>query len=147
MNRSKIFIAEDDPDILTMSVDFFERKGHKVFFEKTIDSARKTLQTGGPDFDVIVLDLSLDNEYCFSLIRSGRELAPYARIILISGEPGIERDVRKLLRENVVDGFLAKPFGLRELLSEVEKPNYGRTDLKSTELMGEANTISSFKRV
>ena len=112
----KIFIVEDDPDIVLALTTILEDEGYAVV---TMNSGRHLFETmsrsGLPD--LILLDMLLSGQ-------DGREIArqlkgdPATRdipILMLSAYPTIEQEAKAA----GADSFLAKPFELDDLLAQV----------------------------
>jgi CheY-like chemotaxis protein len=114
--RKKILIADDDPAILEVLTLFLEEVGYEV--ETRHDG--HTLQAFEHSYpDLLLLDIWMSG-------RNGRDLCRFLKsqeetrhlpILLVSAN----RDMERIAREAGADDFIAKPFGLDELLEKIER--------------------------
>lgn len=107
----------DDEESILVPLEFLLRKaGHEVALAKTGAEALRLLEEG--PFDLLILDLMLPDLDGFALL----ERLPQGRRpkVLVLTARGREADRAKALALGA-EAFLAKPFGIGELLAQVEK--------------------------
>lgn len=116
MNRgTKILVADDDRAILEAVTMILELEGYTV--ETTHNGAEvKALCKHSPD--LLLLDIGMSGydgkEICLAL-KSSKETA-HIQVVIISAN----KDIIKISQEAGADGFLAKPFEMKELLKTVK---------------------------
>jgi len=71
-------------------------------------------------FDLVFLDIRLGDQDGVVVFRKLRELLPAVPVIFLSGDPNIELIWRKC-REEGADGFIKKPFDIREIENVVNR--------------------------
>lgn len=113
---SRILIIDDEKELVMLLEDELRNRGHKVFTaydgSKGIELAKKH-----PEPDLILLDIMMPGINGFEVCRAIREdvLCP---ILFLSAKQS-EADKIKGLNLGG-DDYIAKPFGLRELMARVE---------------------------
>ena len=116
-SQKKIFVIDDDPDIIDFLHDFLEMQGYTPSVSTKADYL-ETLQDGLLP-DLIVLDVFLSG-------KDGREIVRYLKkqektrqipVIMVSAHPSAEEAARAAGAED----FLAKPFELDELLLKIQR--------------------------
>ena len=116
MSRGKILLVEDDPAILAGLREKLTLEGYEVVIAEDGEEALDRLEDGPPD--LVLLDLMLPKRDGFTVLKSIRK--QYATLpVLILSAKGLEDEKVAGLRAGA-DDYLAKPFGLRELLARVE---------------------------
>jgi len=118
LSPSVILLVDDDPDFRLLTRTFLEHEGYSVFSSGDAERAMQIFRSV-PQIDLLVTDLYMQG-------RSGMELAGELKairnevpVLLISGGMLEEEQEAGLQREGW--SFLAKPFGLPELLAAVHR--------------------------
>jgi DNA-binding response OmpR family regulator len=113
--QKKIVIVDDDIDILEALQAMLEDEGYNVVTTEKGEEVEKLSQLEHPD--LILLDMLLSG-------NDGREIARQLRsqestrnipILMLSAHPTAEKDIQTF----EVNGFLAKPFEMEDLLAKV----------------------------
>ena len=114
MNRPRILLVEDEPDIRRFVRMALEREGMAVFEAGNVWDARIAAATRQPQ--VVVLDLGLPDGdgKDFILDLRGWSSAP---VLVLSAREHEQEKVAAL--EAGADDYLAKPFGVAELIARV----------------------------
>ncbi|MDC0067203.1 response regulator [Gammaproteobacteria bacterium] len=118
MNRNKIVVIEDEPDILEIVSYNLKREGYSVVGVDRGDAALNIIRNESPN--LIILDLMLPGMDGLSICQQMKS-DPILRdipIIIVSAK-GEESDIVIGL-ELGADDYLAKPFSPRELLARVK---------------------------
>lgn len=118
MNRSKIVVIEDEPDIIEVVSYNLKREGYAVIPVTRGDEGLNTVRSESPQ--LVILDLMLPGLDGLSICQQMKS-DPMVRdipIIMVSAK-GEESDVVIGL-ELGADDYLAKPFSPRELLARVK---------------------------
>lgn len=117
MNRRKILVVDDDPDILEIIGMILEEEGFEVELMKTGKDIFEHIYNFRPD--LIILDVMLGNmdgrEICNSIKSTSNTL--HIPVIMISASHDISEFRKKNCRP---DDFLEKPFDLFKLIHKVE---------------------------
>lgn len=119
MGQKKIFVVDDQEEILSLLKDFLTGHGFNVTTSKepkTVVNRIKSLQP-----DLILLDLLMPALGGFDIceILNSDPQTRGIPIIVMSGLNDLV-DIKKAYKLGIV-GYLAKPFALEELLREVNK--------------------------
>ncbi len=112
----RILIIEDDPSMLRGLKDSFEDAGFSVATACTGPAGADLARTFRPH--LILLDLMLPLRNGFEVCREIREQDRSVPILILTArdeEPDIVRGL-----EAGADGYVTKPFGIRELLARAE---------------------------
>lgn len=114
--QASILVLEDNTEVRQVIVEALRDEGATVVAANNLRTARAMLIESGP-FDVLVLDVRLPDGDGRSLCADLRQSGCDTPVILLSG---LDHE------DDIVDGFsagaddyLAKPFGLGELVARV----------------------------
>jgi DNA-binding response OmpR family regulator len=111
-------IAVIDEDVIVrdfiVSTLMYSVNREILTFDNGFDAWISFEESGFPD--VIIADVSLQKIDGFALVPKVKETSPRTVVVLFSDLPGNETKAR----EQGVDAFLAKPFGVNELFSLVQ---------------------------
>lgn len=112
----KILVVEDEEALRAGLVDLLEGAGHNVeAVEDGLVAAERALD---PSFELVLLDLMLPGLDGIEVCRRVRELRPSLPILMLTARGAEDDRVRGL--EAGADDYVAKPFGIRELLARVD---------------------------
>jgi len=112
----KILVVEDEEALRAGLTDLLEGAGHIVeAVEDGLVAAERALD---PAFELVLLDLMLPGLDGLEVCRRVRELRPGLPILMLTARGAEDDKVRGL--EAGADDYLAKPFGVRELLARVD---------------------------
>ena len=108
-----VLITEDDPDVLTVSVETLRMLGYEVYSAANAAEAMTILRRDVP-IDVLFTDVVMpDGVNGIDLVREARRLRPEIRVLLCSGysRDGIQTDE--------MTTFLGKPYLIADLAREL----------------------------
>jgi len=117
INNKLVLVVDDDTSILEVIRIILEDGGYEVHTAKDINEAKNKLSTCSPN--LVLLDIWLsggDGGKIAEMVRGNRKTCSIP-IIMISAH----NDGRAIALKSKVDGFLAKPFDMNDLLSVVKK--------------------------
>ncbi len=114
--RARILIVEDDPAILAGLTEKLRREGHDVIAAEDGEEARTRI--ADEPLDLVVLDLMLPKLDGLSVLRWLRKKTATLPVLILSAK-GLEEEKVEGLRAGA-DDYLAKPFGLKELMARVD---------------------------
>ena len=130
-----VLIVDDDPDVKQMISAYFAE--HNLLTFPASNGIELERQIAMNDPSLILLDLKLNGENGLDLLRSLRSRSDIP-VIIITGRH-IEEIDRAIGLELGADDYVAKPFGLRELLARVRavlrRPRRQRQIEQRTELV------------
>ena len=117
MSRPRILVAEDDRHIRQGLVDALESEGYAVDAAADGDQA-KALLKANPPYDLALLDVMMPGADGYALCQSIRQHDARIGIIFVTAKG---QEIDKVLGLKLgADDYVAKPFGLSELLARVE---------------------------
>jgi CheY-like chemotaxis protein len=118
LSPSVILLVDDDPDVRLLTRTFLEHEGYSVFSSGDAERAVQIFRSV-PQIDLLVTDLYMPGWSGLELARELKEIRSEVPVLLISGGVLEERQEAGLRDEGW--SFLAKPFGLPELLATVHR--------------------------
>ncbi len=111
----RVLVVEDDSQVAAVVCSAVRRGGHQVEHLPDGSAAWRRLETGWPDYDLLLFDINMPGLDGIELSARTRAAGCTAPIIVVSGRlTSIELDA---LKQAGVDRVLAKPFGMDELLA------------------------------
>ncbi len=115
-----ILLVDDDKAVVDMIAQFLEFKGFTVTKETDVQSALSALTKYPDKFDLLITDQNMPGITGLMLIRAINNINADIPAILISGHP-IESFAEEPYFNELVNGFLAKPFSMDKLHQLTEK--------------------------
>jgi len=112
---ARVFVVEDDPVMLRMVGDYLEQHNMRAVSASGRQEMVQHFAVREPD--LVILDLRLDQEEGFDLLREIRSRSDVP-VIITTGHRRDEID-RVVGLELGADDYLTKPFSLRELLARI----------------------------
>ncbi|WP_193173723.1 response regulator transcription factor [Nisaea nitritireducens] len=116
----RVFIAEDEPNILESLSFLLGREGWEVTSALDGNSALEQLNAGSLP-DVVILDIMLPHRNGFDILRQLRA-SPRTRdlpVIVLTAK-GQEKD-RKTAEEIGANAFVTKPFSNKDVVDQVRR--------------------------
>lgn len=111
----RVLVVDDDPDVRAAVETALELEGHRVTTVNDGLEAMKRL--GQAEFDAVVLDVLMPNLDGFEVCRRLRASGNRTPVLILTARDSEEDTIRGL--DLGADDYLAKPFGLAELLARV----------------------------
>lgn len=115
--HSKILLVEDEVNIVRPLQFNLEQEGYEVHSTPSGKEALALYENGR--FDLIILDLMLEEMDGFEVARQIRQSDPRLPILMLTARSAAEDRIHGL--EIGADDYITKPFHLRELLLRVER--------------------------
>ena len=113
---ARVLVIEDDRAIALGLRLNLRREGHEVVLSQ--DGEGGLAEAQKPDVDLVILDVMLPGRNGYELLKELRRRAVQTPVLMLTAK-GMEGD--KILGLKLgADDYLAKPFGLGELLARVE---------------------------
>lgn len=117
---TRVFIAEDEPNILESLSFLLGREGWEVTSALDGDAALEILNKEALP-DVVILDVMLPNRNGFEILRQLRASPRTRRLpVIVLTAKGQEKD-RKTAEEIGANAFVTKPFSNRDVIDQVRK--------------------------
>jgi DNA-binding response OmpR family regulator len=116
----KLMVVDDDPDILITIRSIFEREGYEVL---TVDSGRDCLNELERGFKgIILIDIMMPFMDGWETIREIVEkgYSKNVEISIVTARGTLDQERMKGL-ESYVHDYIAKPFDIQDLKSNVQK--------------------------
>ena len=130
-----ILLVEDDKSIVTNLTEFLQKEGFSITAVDGQSKALSLLEESAPEFDLMLLDVSLAEGNGFSVCRAAKSTTNLPVIFMTAS--GDEYSVVTGL-DLGADDYISKPFRPRELVSRIH--NILRR-------YGKANTLMEYKNL
>jgi CheY-like chemotaxis protein len=115
-----ILVVEDEPVVSAVAQALLTRSGCAVLTAGDGASALATFREHPGTVNLILLDMTMPGMTTQEIVLALRALSPSVPILLTSGYTSGDT-VKRMLDEETVQGFLAKPYELHELLSTINR--------------------------
>jgi DNA-binding response OmpR family regulator len=112
---TRVLLVEDEPDLVSPLVRALEREGYVV---RVVATGRDAIDVVADDpHDVVVLDLGLPDIDGLEVCRQLREAGYDGAVLMLTGRA---RELDRVVGLDAgADDYLAKPFGVAELLARL----------------------------
>ncbi len=116
MKKSKILIVEDDVAILTGLTDLLRGEGFEVF---SATDGKKALSLYNQEHpDVMIVDIMIPEKNGLEVCKEIRKVDPVVSLLILTAK---NQEIDKVVGLQLgADDYLAKPFGIHELLARVQ---------------------------
>jgi DNA-binding NtrC family response regulator len=115
-----ILVVDDDEDMLWCLQNILSRAGNRLTSVLTGEEALH--QVGSTPLDLAIVDAKLPDVDGMDMAAEIKRRFPHLPVILISGYfYGDDSTITEALRGKVIDGFIAKPFDVEEVVDAVDK--------------------------
>lgn len=110
---NRILIVDDDPDILEVTSMILETKGYEVDTSGDGNNIVEIMP------DLLLLDIWMSGKYGTDICKElkANDKTRQIKIIMISAN----RDIAEIARECGADGFISKPFKIKQIVEEIQK--------------------------
>ncbi len=116
-NNKGVLIVDDEKDLLEIITDLLELHGYEVYMAKDGQEALDIMKER--NISAVVSDIRMSGMDGFYLMANIKNRFPGIPVVLMTGfSPD---DARELAFSRGADGFIAKPFHIRELLNILDK--------------------------
>jgi two-component system, NtrC family, response regulator HydG len=109
--RATLLAIDDEPDVLTIVVQFAKRFGFTVMTRTDARAALAELPELKPD--AVLVDLMMPDINGLDVLRAIRDIEPTCQIILMTGEPSVDTAI-EAVKLGALD-YISKPFDLTRL--------------------------------
>jgi DNA-binding response OmpR family regulator len=117
--RRLILLVEDEPDILSMVADHLTAAGFEVCLAQDGEAAMQRIRERNPA--VVCLDLNLPRISGYEVCEQIRADPAIRNISILITSARSSLDVRVFSLEAGADAYLIKPYGMKQLIDEVER--------------------------
>lgn len=114
-----IIVIEDDTVLRDIMTDILTECGFKVLSATDGKKGIKLLKDYNTEIKLIIVDMIMPNKSGLDVIKYTKKEFPNVRIILTSGFHNDNRIIQA--KEYGINSFLAKPFTIHNLISEINK--------------------------
>jgi nitrogen-specific signal transduction histidine kinase/CheY-like chemotaxis protein len=115
----RVLVADDEATLRDLARSALERAGLEVVEARDGQEAVERFQAESGRIHLVFLDLTMPRMGGAEAFRLIRQLDPAARVLLTSGYT--EQEALDTLASLVPDGFLQKPFRVRDLVAKVQE--------------------------
>ncbi|WP_255412586.1 response regulator transcription factor [Aquimarina aquimarini] len=119
MNKKKILIVDDEPNIV-MSLEYtFKKNNYEVFIARDGSEAIEILKTQIPD--IVLLDIMMPNVDGYQTLEHIRSDASTKniKVVFLTAKNKVS-DIEKGLALGV-DKYLTKPFSIKKIMTEIDE--------------------------
>jgi len=113
-----ILFVDDNKDIVMVAKLLLQRFGYTVITHISGVEALKTFKSDPDKFDLVISDIGMPGMDGYNVITEIRRIRNNIPILLCSGSD--ESDIADAVKRYAADGFLPKPFTMKEI-SEVTR--------------------------
>ncbi len=139
--HSRILLVEDELNLARPLQYNLEQEGYEV---RSTSSGKEALTfCGRESFDLIILDLMLEEMDGFEVARQVRQHNPRLPIIMLTARSTVQDRIHGL--ELGADDYIIKPFHLRELLLRVERMLQRATWYTDREFPARSVTVAGYR--
>ncbi|MBO0720746.1 MAG: sigma-54-dependent Fis family transcriptional regulator, partial [Blastocatellia bacterium] len=117
MNRAKVLVIDDDPEMLDLTQYELQSRGYEVVTAKTGEEGLKLISEQGAD--VALTDLQLPDIHGMELVGMLKEVSPRTEIIMVTGYSSLN-DAISAIKAGAFY-FIEKPVEFEELSLLLEK--------------------------
>jgi signal transduction histidine kinase len=112
-----VLIVDDEKDVSYFVEIILKLNGYKVETAESAETALEKIKTSKDKIDLVFSDVGLPRLDGFGLCAAAREAQPGIKIMLTSGY--IDGSLKTRMSEAGIDGFLAKPYDMADLLGTI----------------------------
>ena len=115
MQKNKLLIVEDDPNLGRILEDYLKLKGYQITL--AVDGEDGLSKFSKDNFDFIILDIMMPKKDGFSLAQDIRKVDKLIPIIFLTAKSQKENIIKAF--KLGADDYLTKPFSIDELLARM----------------------------
>ena len=96
---SRILCVDDEEEIRNALKRRLEREGHSVWIAESAAAGVEALQDGGPSFDVVITDMSMeDGESGLTMLKAAVERDVFTEVIVLTAYGNVKNAVECMQR-------------------------------------------------
>lgn len=118
----RILIIDDDKEMVALGRLILEREGFDILFAYNGQEGLDILDHNG-DIDLILLDIMMIGMDGWQVLEAIKRSQKHAHIpvIMLTARHYLEDETKTIDYSNMFDGYVVKPFVVRELLGKINK--------------------------
>ncbi|MCX6085139.1 MAG: PAS domain S-box protein [Caldiserica bacterium] len=116
--KGTVLVVEDEPVVARVAQAFLAKSGCTVLTAPDGASAMAILEERHADVGLVLLDMTMPGMTTDEIVHGIRALDATVAVLLTSGYTSSE-EVRRMLEDGIVQGFLDKPYTMGELTDRV----------------------------
>lgn len=116
--KVKILLIDDDKELSEEMIDLLAAEGYKVEAAFNGLDGEKLIKRN--QYDVILLDFKMPVLNGADLLKRIKKLTLKSKIILISGRPFLEKEIKKQGLLPMVSAFICKPYDVKRLINTIK---------------------------
>ena len=116
--KRRILFIDDDKELSEEMVDLLTAEGYML--EAAFDGLQAEDLIKKHRYDVILLDLKMPALNGLDLLKRLKKIDLIAKIILISGKPYLEKEIKKYGFSPMISCVISKPYDVKELLNTIK---------------------------
>jgi DNA-binding NtrC family response regulator len=121
MDRNSILILDDDYDIVSLVKTALEREKYSVVGFTEPLTALEHFNTNYINYGLVISDLRMPTMNGFDFIKGVRQIKSEIKVLLMTAfATEDDSDFTMRLKSHNIDGFLQKPFSVRQLSKTVK---------------------------
>jgi len=112
-----VLIVDDEPDVSYFVEVILKLHGYQVLTAVSAEEALDKLREDPDKVNLIFSDIGLPQLDGFGLAAEARKISPEVKVMMASGY--IDSSLKTRMAEEHIDGFLAKPYDMNDLLENL----------------------------
>lgn len=144
-SQNSILVVDDELDIVTLIKRSLQNHGFNTLDFTDPLMALEHFQNNSKSFAMVISDIRMPSMNGYELIRKIKAIHPTIKTILISAFEINKNEFSKVMPSVKIDGFIAKPVSLKELVNIVE--NILRKEKRKEKNVRKNTSTSSKKNI
>ncbi len=116
---AKLLIVDDDPDISHVLKISLLKNGFSVNTFTSPEEALQKFHSSSKDYSLMLSDIRMPGMSGIQLTRKVKEINPNIKVVLMTSFEIRDNEFSKVFPSTQVDGFVQKPFGIRDLTDKI----------------------------
>jgi DNA-binding response OmpR family regulator len=122
MDRNSILVLDDEYDIVAIVKSYLERERYSVFGFTDPLMALEHFNTNYVNYGLVISDLRMPAMNGFDFIKGVKQIRSEVKVLLMSAfSVEDDSDFTMRFKSYNIDGFIQKPFSIRQLNNIVKK--------------------------
>jgi len=117
----QILMIDDDREMVTLGKLILEREGFHVFYAYNGEEGLAILNQEDNDIDLVLLDIMMVGMDGWQVLKAIKNSEKYADlpVIMLTARHYLEDESETSNYSNLFDGYVVKPFVVRDLLGKI----------------------------